>query len=107
MTLRDLAQAIQQEFGLQTDPATRVLDITSEAGELAKAVLKSTEYGTKPFRVTDNFREELGDTLFALLVLCAETGVNPDEALEQVRQKLRTRLQHRQDLGSGQQSTQP
>ncbi|GEM48558.1 MazG nucleotide pyrophosphohydrolase domain-containing protein [Deinococcus cellulosilyticus] len=102
MTLKDLAQAIQQEFALHADPATRVLDITSEAGELAKAVLKSTQYGSRPFTVTDNFREELGDTLFALLVLCAETGVDPDEALEQVRQKLRIRLQQKQDLGSGQ-----
>lgn len=99
--LQGLADSIQQEFQLQTDPASRVLDVVSEAGELAKSVLKSTAYGTRPFTVTENFREELGDTLFALLVLCAETGVDPDEALDAALDKLRKRLSVKNELGSG------
>ena len=38
-----------EKFALGQDPKLRMLDLTSEVGELAKEVLKSTAYGTKPF----------------------------------------------------------
>lgn len=51
---------LMARYGLGTDPQVRMLDLSSEVGELAKEVLKSTAYGTKPFTPTASLEEELG-----------------------------------------------
>ncbi|QOR34653.1 MazG-like family protein [Clostridium sp. 'deep sea'] len=48
-------------YNLQTDLATRLLDLVSEVGELSKEVLKATSYGKKDIELTENFSSELGD----------------------------------------------
>ena len=40
---------LMARYGLGTDPQVRMLDLSSEVGELAKEVLKSTAYGTRAF----------------------------------------------------------
>ena len=68
-------------YGLGTDPQARMLDLSSEVGELAKEVLKSTAYGTKPFTPTPSLEEELGDCLFSLLCLSQCLGLEGEAAL--------------------------
>ena len=68
-------------YGLGTDPQVRMLDLSSEVGELAKEVLKSTAYGTKPFTPTASLEEELGDCLFSLLCLSQCLGLEGEAAL--------------------------
>lgn len=67
-------------YGLGTDPQARMLDLSSEVGELAKEVLKSTAYGTKPFTPTASLEEELGDCLFSLLCLSQCLGLEGEGA---------------------------
>ena len=51
----------------------RLMDIESEVGELEKEYLKSSNYGTKDFEVTDDFKEEFGDVVYAILSLSNTT----------------------------------
>ena len=69
-----------------------MLDLISEVGELSKELLKSTEYGTKKRKITDNTKSEFGDVLFVLIRIANEHNINLDEALELVLEKYKKRL---------------
>ena len=79
----------------------RLLDISSEFGELAKEELKATNYGTKDFKVTDDFMLEFGDVLYSLLSLACETGIDAEYALDRVIKKYSDRLDNNKNMGSG------
>lgn len=88
------------QHGLRTSPAFRVLDLASEAGELAKDVNESSEYGSNPESGTVS-ADELGDTLFCVLALAEEADIDAGDALEHAISKYETRLTERDDPGSG------
>jgi len=92
--------AFVAEHGLEAPPAYRVLDLVSEVGELGKEVTESTGYGASPEAV-DVDRDELGDTLFALLALAEELGVDASAALAESLEKYERRLDERGSAGSG------
>lgn len=92
--------AFVEEHDLETAPAYRVLDLTSEVGELAKEVNESTEYGDAPEDV-DVAVDELGDALFALLALADSLGIDAGHALEEALEKYRDRLEATGSPGSG------
>ena len=86
---------------LRCDPATRALDLASEFGEVAKEILKGSDYGKRPVDVTADLREELGDLAFSLYALAAEIGLDLDSATQAAVIKYKTRLSDRGDAGSG------
>ena len=86
---------------LSSDANTRVLDLMSEAGELAKEMLKATEYGKRAFAPTDAWSDEIGDVYFALLCLANTTQVDLNDALAQALAKYAGRLAQRGDASSG------
>lgn len=88
------------EHDLAAPPAYRAHDLTSEVGEVAKAVCTSTGYGAEPGAV-DVPETELGDALFALLALAAALDVDADAALEAALEKYERRLAAGEDPGSG------
>lgn len=79
----------------------RLLDIESEMGELAKEYLKSSSYGAKEFVLSDDFKEEFGDVLYALISLAGELNISCEECVDVVLDKLNTRMQEKNNLGSG------
>ena len=79
---------------------TRLLDLTSEVGELAKEHLKITNYGSQDFSPTEAWKDELGDVFFALICLSNATDVNLLEALEIALAKYQARMEHHGDFGS-------
>ena len=79
---------------------TRLLDIQSEMGELAKEYLKSTKYGTKNFDLTKDFELEFGDILYSLLSLANELNINAEQCLDLVIKKYQDRLNNKKDMGS-------
>ncbi len=97
---QERVRSFLETHDLETEPAYRVLDLLSEAGEVAKEVNTSTEYGTTPTDVSVA-RDELGDTLFALLALCVELEVDAEAALETSLAKYEKRLEERESAGSG------
>lgn len=78
--------------GLETSLAYRLADLVSEIGELAKALLKRTNYGREEFSSTANWEEELGDVLFSLVCLANSTNINLEKALDQALEKYNRRI---------------
>ena len=89
-----------QRHGLETDVEHRLLDLVSEVGELAKEVLKSTQYGRAHGALTPNWQVELGDVLFSLLCLGNATEVDMDSALHEALEKYEQRLAAHGSAGS-------
>ncbi|WP_440989933.1 MazG-like family protein [Haloarchaeobius baliensis] len=86
---------------METEPAYRLLDLSSELGELAKEICASTAYGSRPADVAVS-EDELGDALFALLALAEELDVDAGAALETSLAKYERRIEKTGDAGSGQ-----
>lgn len=99
------AQVTVEEFlrkhDLARPPAERLLDLTSEVGEVAKEVLKATGYGERAFAPPEAWAEELGDLLYCVLALAAETGVDAERALAGALDKMERRLAAAGTPGSG------
>jgi NTP pyrophosphatase (non-canonical NTP hydrolase) len=89
------------QYGLRIDVIHHLLDLMSEVGELAKAALTTSAYGTQPFRPTMAWAEELGDVLFALLCVANASEVKVEEALKRVIEQYRARLASGGSASSG------
>ena len=81
-----------EEHNMLSPTEFRTLDLVSEIGEVAKEILKMTNYGTKPLNKNNDIKLELGDAYFSLLALANTLDVDLEEALEQVLEKYNTRL---------------
>ena len=79
----------------------RLMDIESEVGELEKEYLKSSNYGTKDFVVTDDFKEEFGDVIYAILSLSNELEISAEECLNIALEKMRKIMEKNNSFGSG------
>ena len=99
--MQERVSAFLEEFDLATDVASRMLDLVSETGEMAKEVLTATNYGENDFTPTENWEEEIGDCLFTLCALAEETDIDLDAALQKVLQKYRQRFADKGDISSG------
>jgi NTP pyrophosphatase (non-canonical NTP hydrolase) len=93
--------AFMRRHRLNHDPATHVLDLVSEVGELAKELLVATDYGRRPSQFGRDLAEELGDALYSLLALAEVCDVDADEALHGALRKYERRLAERDEAGSG------
>jgi NTP pyrophosphatase (non-canonical NTP hydrolase) len=103
MTLDELQLLIKtfvDTRGIGTSVSNRMLDVSSEAGELAKEVLKGTDYGKKPFEMTKSFADEFGDVLFSLVCLANQTNLNIEDALDQALIKYNKRFLEHHHIGS-------
>ena len=81
--------------------SARLLDISSELGELDKEYLKATKYGTQSFAYSQDFELEFGDVLYSLFCLANETGIDVETALDKVLEKYKNRANKNQSIGSG------
>jgi NTP pyrophosphatase (non-canonical NTP hydrolase) len=89
------------EHKLAASVETRLLDLLSELGEVAKEALKGSQYGKSGFTATPDWEQELADAFFSLICIANMTGVDLDSALDKVLEKYQTRLGARGDAGSG------
>ncbi|TVS10433.1 MAG: DUF1653 domain-containing protein [Wenzhouxiangella sp.] len=92
-----------REHQLSSSPPARLLDVCSELGELAKVWLKNSRYGAVPEAGLDSStgRAEFGDTLFALLCLANESGIDAESALTDTLERYRQRIHDHGHPGSG------
>jgi NTP pyrophosphatase (non-canonical NTP hydrolase) len=79
MDYQKIAKEISDKCGFGHDPMTRYADLMSEIGELGKELLLSSNYGTKPFKPTDNLPQEMGDAIFALSLLANSLDLDLEE----------------------------
>lgn len=90
------------ERGIEASVEARLLDLSSEAGELSKEYLKVTDYGRETFDgPTDDWEDEMDDVLFSLACLANSTNVNLETALRRSLEKYEDRLRRGGDVGSG------
>lgn len=88
-------------YQLQTGIETRLLDLLSELGELAKETLKGSRYGSQETALTPEWESELADVFFSLICLANDSGVDLDAALDAALEKYAQRIQSAGDAGSG------
>jgi len=70
----------------------RVLDMISEVGEVAKEVLKMSDYGKKPIKLNKEIKAEIGDLFYSLITLANYFEVDLEEVLDLVLEKYQKRL---------------
>lgn len=70
----------------------KVLDLTSELGEVAKEILKMSNYGRKPIKFRNEIKPELGDLLYSLITIANYFNVDLEEALDVVLKKYERRI---------------
>ncbi len=93
--MKKLQQEIKQfceENGLISPPEHRVLDLVSEVGEVAKEVLKMTDYGRQLSQPREEVKSEIGDVLYVLITVANTLDVDLEDALKEVLEKYKTRL---------------
>ena len=83
-----------ENFKMAGKMSSRILDITSEAGELAKEVLKSTNYGQGETEtvITRDLEGEYGDLLYSVLALGLENNLDIPHILENTIEKMERRI---------------
>ncbi|MDX1616082.1 MAG: MazG nucleotide pyrophosphohydrolase domain-containing protein [Candidatus Promineifilaceae bacterium] len=95
------ATAFAHEHELMHDPTIHALDLVSEVGETAKALLLATQYGQRPLPDTDlNLNEELGDALYSLCLLSTACGVDLETAFRAALAKYARRFQSYGAIGN-------
>jgi len=94
--MKEVQQKIKEfceEHNLESPPEHRLLDVMSELGEVAKEILKMTDYGRKPLEYREEVKSEIGDAIYSLITVANYFDINLDEALEMVLQKYEKRLE--------------
>ena len=101
--LQTIVRQFCQKHGLDSSPEHRSLDVLSELGEVAKEILKMSDYGRKPAAPTSRRQElkaELGDLLYSLITLANSFDINLEKALEAAFKKYEQRLRRHGSAGS-------
>lgn len=89
------------EHELNTDPEWRALDIVSEMGEVAKEILKTTDYGKKEPKYRKEIELEIGDVLFSIMCLANSYEIDIEKALDKSMKKYMHRIVNKGKLESG------
>ena len=93
--MRELQLKIKEfckEHNLESPIEHRVLDTMSELGEVAKEILKMSDYGRKPVEYKEELKLELGDVLYSLITIANTLDIDLEDALNIVLEKYKKRL---------------
>ncbi|MBI2673209.1 MazG-like family protein [Candidatus Woesearchaeota archaeon] len=90
--IQDKVSYFCKKHNLESSPEHRVLDAMSELGEVAKEILKMSDYGKKPTKYREELKSELGDLFYSLITIANSFNVDLEEALEIVLAKYEKRL---------------
>ena len=90
--LQEKIKKFCEENNLESPAEHRVLDTMSELGEVAKEILKMSDYGRKPLEYREELKSELGDLLYSIITIANSFDVDLEEALNMVLEKYKSRL---------------
>ena len=90
--LQEKIKKFCEENNLESPAEHRVLDTMSELGEVAKEILKMSDYGRKPLEYREELKSELGDLLYSIITIANSFDVDLEEALNMVLEKYKRRL---------------
>lgn len=100
MTFQTRSRAFLARHGLSHTPQIHTLDLFSEVGEVARALLEGSDYGESASQPTPALEEELGDAFFSLIALAESLNVDLETALETAMVKYEARLAEKGHSGS-------
>ncbi len=89
-----------RKYNLEHSPEISTLDLVSEVGEIAKEILKSSNYGKEPSQPREEVEAEIGDAFYSLINLANVHKIDLEEALNLALKKYEGRLQKRGVVGS-------
>ncbi|KKW29070.1 MAG: MazG nucleotide pyrophosphohydrolase [Parcubacteria group bacterium GW2011_GWB1_52_7] len=95
MTIQELQNKIREfskEHNLDSDPEYKVLDTVSELGEVAKEILKMTNYGKDKMEFREEIKSELGDLLYSVITIANAFDVDLETAVSNISAKYEKRL---------------
>lgn len=93
--MKELQQKVKKfckENKLESPIEHRVLDTMSELGEVAKEILKMSDYGRKPLKYREELKSELGDLQYSIITIANTYDIDLEEALDIVLEKYKKRL---------------
>lgn len=92
--LQNKIKVFNEENKLDSSIEVKMLDLTSEVGELNKEVLKSSKYGKQKTELTEDFKLELGDTIYSLVNVANHFNISLEETLQLALNKYEKRLKN-------------
>lgn len=104
MTIQELQKKIREftvEKSIDSSVENRMIELVNELGELCKEVLLGNGYGKKPFAVTEDWKNEIGDVLFSLISVANATNTDLEESLGMVLEKYEKRYNEKGHIDSG------
>ena len=99
---QERAHQFAQKHNFSHTPGVTALDLLSELGEVAKELLKATDYGKHAPNKNPALADELGDLLYSLCELATAVNVDLDQALTAALAKYEARWQEKGHPGSRQ-----
>lgn len=102
MNWQEKSAEFAAEHNLKHAPQIHLIDLLSELGEVAKELLKGSNYGEQPLTLRDEMTSELGDTLYSLCLLAESLDIDLDTALSETLLKYERRWQNTGSVDSGQ-----
>ena len=81
-----------QHHGLQSTAECFALDMVSEMGEVAKEILRASNYGRGSSEFRSEVASELGDLLYSLIALANHLEVDLESQLHEALNKYRKRV---------------
>ncbi len=97
---QEKVRTLVNHYKLESETPIRLLDLSTELGEMTKEYLLLTNYGRQSFQANEHWKTELGDIYFSLLCLADATGVELESSLEKVLEKYRQRFGDSGQIGS-------
>jgi NTP pyrophosphatase (non-canonical NTP hydrolase) len=91
--LQTRIKAFTKNHNLESPIEHRVLDTVSEIGEVAKEVLKMTDYGREEPQYRKELSSELGDVLYSLITIANTYDIDLEDSLENALKKYMKRLE--------------
>jgi NTP pyrophosphatase (non-canonical NTP hydrolase) len=83
----------EESHKLKATPEVRVLDLLSELGEVAKELVKGSNYGKEKLSLDrDKWEMELGDVFYGIITLSNGTHVDLEQALDKTIRKMEARI---------------
>ncbi len=100
--IQKTVQQFNKDYNLENKAEFVVLDLVSEVGEVAKEILKSSDYGKKEPKYKEELKDEIGDVFYSLTVLANFYDISLKEALNGSLKKYKKRFKKKGEVGSKQ-----
>lgn len=93
--MKELQQRVKmfcKDHNMDLPIELRLLDSMSELGEVAKEILRMSNYGKQPLAYKDSLQSELWDVFYTLIAMANIYDIDLEHALDVVLKKYEKRL---------------